>query len=37
MKRGDTVSVCLMRPDFTKCQRSSPSAIAQPTHEPVEP
>ena len=37
MKRLDTVSVCLIRPDLTKCQRSSASAVAQPTHEPVEP
>ena len=37
MNRLDSVSVFLMRLDLTKCQRSSASAVAQPTHEPVEP
>ena len=37
MKRLDIVSVFLIRPALTKCQRSSESAVAQPTHEPVVP
>ena len=37
MKRFDIVSVFLIRLDLTKCQRSSASAVAQPTHDPVAP
>ena len=36
MKRTES-SVGWMRPALTKCQRSSESAVAQPTHEPVLP
>ena len=35
MKRGASSSSRLRRPALTKCQRSRPSAVAQPTHEPV--
>ena len=37
MKRGESSSVFLMRPACTKCQRSSPSAVPHPTHDPVDP
>ena len=37
MKRGESSSVFLMRPAWTKCQRRSPSAVPHPTHEPVDP
>ena len=36
-KRGEISSLCPIRFVLTKCQRSTPSALAQPTHEPVEP
>src|SRR4051812_37840679 len=37
MKRLDIVSVFLILLALTKCQRSSASAVPQPTHDPVEP
>ena len=37
MKRGESSSVFLIRPAWTKCQRSSPSAVPHPTHDPVDP
>src|SRR4051794_3404470 len=37
MKRGDSSSGLPTRPALTKCQRSTPSAVAQPTHDPVAP
>ena len=36
-KRGESTSVSAIRPFLTKCQRSTESAVAQPTQEPVEP
>jgi hypothetical protein len=37
MNRGESGDVAVMRPAVTKCQRSTESAHAQPTHDPVEP
>ena len=37
VKRGESSSAFLIFPAWTKCQRSSPSAVPHPTHEPVEP
>src|SRR5262245_20602509 len=36
-KRGDSIVSFGRRPAFTKCQRSTASAVAQPTQDPVEP
>jgi len=36
-KRGESGSVLEIRPALTKCQRSTESALAQPTQDPVEP
>ncbi len=35
--RGERSSLVATRPAFTKCQRRTESAVAQPTHEPVDP
>src|SRR6188474_170806 len=37
MKRGERSWLVVSLPDLTKCQRSSESALAQPTQEPVDP
>jgi len=37
VKRGDRSSLLASRAAFTKCQRNTESAVAQPTHDPVEP
>ena len=37
VKRGASFSLCLSRPALTKCQRSTASAVAQPTQEPLPP
>jgi len=37
MKRGERSWLVVSLPDLTKCQRSSESALAHPTHEPVDP
>ena len=36
-KRTDSRSVFLSRPALTMCQRSTASAVAHPTHEPLAP
>ena len=36
MKRGESIVVCGSLPALTKCQRRTESAVAQPTHEPVD-
>src|SRR5215470_5845691 len=37
MNRGESRSSLATRLALTKCQRSTPSAVAQPTHDPVVP
>jgi hypothetical protein len=37
MNLGERSWLVVSLPDLTKCQRRSESALAQPTHEPVEP
>src|SRR5262245_45130594 len=37
MKRGERSWLVVSLPALTKCQRSSESALAQPTQDPVEP
>ena len=36
MKRGESSVVCGIFPALAKCQRRTESAVAQPTHEPVD-